>query len=522
MVAVPRLIGMTTFTFAASDAVALAKSRAHKICTGTDDQDLINNAMEISGRVRLTAGTFSVGDSIILTDKSRLSGEGLATRILADTAFATDATATATIIGVGSPYRAMMMTTPTASPHTTGIIVEDIWLDGNSANQPTQAASMVGLLLKNTGYGQIRNVTATDVLRTGYITDNTKRQMGILMTECEYLDLFGCDCLRAGYEAMGIREQAYHITVHGGLCVADDNANHACQTTANTEANLPSHIKFIGTRFRRDNFTSLYGGFISHYARDIQLTGCSFDDCGCTFSYLAGRGIINGCDFFNARANIYLYQCNDVIVANNRINVGGNAVVCDSDCTNLRFRGNQIKSNYRTLSILTETLSGLLIEGNTLEAGTDAIYISGVCTSPRIRDNVVLGKPDYVFRLVGENITNALIEGNVVPALVDNAIFLSEPVAGTIVRNNIGHTQVVTRNSGTATVANGATYVDVTHGLRTTPAAKDIFVTATNSMGNAVKFWISDLGASTFRINVDADPGATTAIFSWQASCNGG
>jgi hypothetical protein len=44
-----------------------------------------------------------------------------------------------------------------------------------------------------------------------------------------------------------------------------------------------------------------------------------------------------------------------------------------------------------------------------------------------------------------------------------------------------------------------------------------ISVTPTNSMGTATKFWISGVGATQFTINVDADPGATTAAFVWSA-----
>jgi hypothetical protein len=72
-----------------------------------------------------------------------------------------------------------------------------------------------------------------------------------------------------------------------------------------------------------------------------------------------------------------------------------------------------------------------------------------------------------------------------------------------------------TESSGTATVTNGNTLVNVSHSLSTTPAISDIKVTPTNNLGNAAKLWISDVGASTFRINVDVDPGATTATFSW-------
>lgn len=87
--------------------------------------------------------------------------------------------------------------------------------------------------------------------------------------------------------------------------------------------------------------------------------------------------------------------------------------------------------------------------------------------------------------------------------------------ATTKARNNIGF---VTEASGTATVANGTTSIAVTHGLGVTPALKDIRVTPTNNMGSATKFWISTPTSTQFTINVDANPGATTATFVWAAA----
>lgn len=110
----------------------------------------------------------------------------------------------------------------------------------------------------------------------------------------------------------------------------------------------------------------------------------------------------------------------------------------------------------------------------------------------------------------GENI----IEGNV---FVENAFaptvaMVESEGIDTIVRNNIGFT---TDNAGTATVASGATTTVVSHGLDMTPVAQNIQLTPTNSLGNATKFWITNVTATQFTINVDVDPGATTATFAW-------
>jgi hypothetical protein len=83
---------------------------------------------------------------------------------------------------------------------------------------------------------------------------------------------------------------------------------------------------------------------------------------------------------------------------------------------------------------------------------------------------------------------------------------------GTMVRNNLGWT---TDNFGTATVANATTSIAVNHGLNITPTIGNISVTPTNSLGTATKFWVSNPTNTQFTINVNADPGATTATFAW-------
>ena len=83
---------------------------------------------------------------------------------------------------------------------------------------------------------------------------------------------------------------------------------------------------------------------------------------------------------------------------------------------------------------------------------------------------------------------------------------------GTTIKRNTGF---VTENSGTATVASGTTSIAVSHGLHITPNIKDIHVTPTNNLGSAAKFWISGVTSSQFTINVDVNPGATTATFVW-------
>lgn len=67
-----------------------------------------------------------------------------------------------------------------------------------------------------------------------------------------------------------------------------------------------------------------------------------------------------------------------------------------------------------------------------------------------------------------------------------------------------------------ATVASGATFVAVTHSRPYTPHASEIHVIPTNNLGSAAKWWIDTIGATTFRINTNVDPGVGGATFAWK------
>jgi hypothetical protein len=87
--------------------------------------------------------------------------------------------------------------------------------------------------------------------------------------------------------------------------------------------------------------------------------------------------------------------------------------------------------------------------------------------------------------------------------------------SGSKLRNNDGY---VTETSGIGSIASGATSAVITHGLSTTPAAKNITVTLTESPTNdPSNIWISNLTSTQFTVNCRNDPGASNLDFSWQA-----
>lgn len=68
-------------------------------------------------------------------------------------------------------------------------------------------------------------------------------------------------------------------------------------------------------------------------------------------------------------------------------------------------------------------------------------------------------------------------------------------------------------NRGSATLALGNTYIDVSHYIGGTPT--NIVVTPTSNLGSR-SFWISDIGAATFRININSTD-VIDHTFHWRA-----
>ena len=209
----------------------------------------------------------------------------------------------------------------------------------------------------------------------------------------------------------------------------------------------------------------------------------------------------------------------------------GNIGINLSGTTNSIISGNVISGVTTRFGIginLSTGVGNLVIENNVIfdtgivgEKGWGLrILASGDITGITIRGNRIFdsgaGVQDYGIFLQGVTATSKVqIEGNYLEGNVSAAIGSSSSLSSTVkaIRNR-GFT---TESSGTATVASGSTSIAVSHGLGVTPSAKDIQVTPTNDLGSAAKFWISSVGASTFTINVDIDPGASTATFSWSA-----
>ena len=70
-------------------------------------------------------------------------------------------------------------------------------------------------------------------------------------------------------------------------------------------------------------------------------------------------------------------------------------------------------------------------------------------------------------------------------------------------------------DGGTATVPSGSTSIVVSHDVGSAPNIYEIMITPTNNLGDATTYWVSGVTSTEFVINVDVNPGVTTATFAW-------
>lgn len=180
------------------------------------------------------------------------------------------------------------------------------------------------------------------------------------------------------------------------------------------------------------------------------------------------------------------------------------------------------------------TLGDLAANGATVSAIGAELEAQVIETSPGVFRWSVVGLGAAVFPTTlpttsGENLTDlnadALASGTVPDAVFPATLpaasgeNLTGLDADALASGTVAEARLTARDAsnGTATVLDGTTSIVVTHGLVGTPTLQDIRVTPTNDLGTAAKFWTSTPTATQFTIHVNADPGAGTAAFVWDA-----
>lgn len=218
----------------------------------------------------------------------------------------------------------------------------------------------------------------------------------------------------------------------------------------------------------------------------------------------------------------------------------GGAVSCDrldapgGGSRYLAISGNCLEADSNVLAVTNAawcTVAGNTIIG--LAGANSGLCLVGLAGSS-ITGNTVVGSGDGMGLQLA-NSQDLAVQGNRVDGWAVGVSFdinsrnnqvsgnsfsnvaLPVRLAGTSqsLRHNRG---IVTEAAGVAVVGPGDHTTVVPHGLHVPPDLRHISITPTSTLGAAARFWVSDVDAAQFTINLDAPPGDPGATFAWQVN----
>ena len=499
---------------AANDAPDRVKDGADYVCDGVADQVEINNAIleaedRGGGRVVLSGGVLSLTAPVNLKDYVSFNGAGWGTELkIAD--------------GSLSPFQ--LIRNDTAGNF--GIAVKNMKLNGNKDNlgvTPSASEVWEGVNLFRPQYYNLSNLWIVDCAADGIDLD--AGFVGVIKN---------CLIERSGKWAIHPSRIGGDIVEYLSIrnLVTRDNGSGSVGGGIGDSSSGSIAVRVHKWLSKGDASGALI------YGDDMVLHHARFKDTGgtaVTFAMNSSRMDVEDVKILNAGGRGI-----DVTSATAGRSGRFENIHIDGTAQNpIRICGDSV--SMRRAKIIGQTAS-MLVRGD--DVTIEDLTISGANTGQAIEMNAASKR----FKLLNSTIENdgticLRLRSDTVDASIKGVTFLGDALAirmagatgteitgnrfqqagadfmfdtssGTRVYRNEGY---VTESSGTAQIPDGNTHIDVEHGLSLTPTDRDLTVTPINSMGAAVKFWISDVGSVTFRINVDADPGSGGASFSWQS-----
>jgi len=517
-------ITLANLRTAVSPFVTVGFSDADYICDGTDDEVQIQAALTAVGdagggvvHVKASSTPYSLGQFLWMPNYVTLEGDGWNTLLqLADGAWAANIGSVIFPIGMINLATGRLKTPPYTT--TYGVMIKDLKVDANRAGQTG--------LTKNHLYGVHMQWVNNARLENLFVINAHSSGIGVwpsnpTPTVPSEVVVTGCRLEDNGSPTNGQAIDSGIFVSNGtslpvrvivSNCVAVSNGNGFCAEDSNGGIQFNNLIGCDNVRdgvyfsngagvvnggYFYDNGHAGIGTDLNLGGRRIALNGvqCRENEYG-LYAYSTHGMTVNGGHFWwNDEAGIYLdaYACNIV-----GAKIEGNG--CGDDPT--YPYGIYIKANGQGLNLVSGC--NFSTDWGSWKGDKDSqkwgIFESGGCIS-------------YYF-------------GNIIPTgnygCADGAITFG---AGSVskARNNIGYpgagqTGHVTENSGTGSIVNGQTTDVITHGLAVTPTVDDIAITlAENPTNTPGAIWVDTIGATTFKVNCENDPGATGLDFGWKA-----
>jgi hypothetical protein len=260
--------------------------------------------------------------------------------------------------------------------------------------------------------------------------------------------------------------------------------------------------------------------FASVYAQGSRPAYNKFH--GCYFDAGAGPAIVadcveidfTDCWFSNGRgaagAGVELGLCDGIrFTGGQAINCGGHGAVIGASAKRVVFNGFAARGNSVDAA---NTYDGITVAAN----ATDFV-IEG-CTATN--DVVVWGTQRYGVNVAAGTSDRYIITGNLLTGNGTGGV--NDGGSGTTkyISYNTGYR---TSNSGAAQIAIGASNVTINHGLAATPAQTDIQTVPTVDInaGGVARWWVDNVGSTTFRINVNTAVVGADLFFAWSARTKG-
>lgn len=197
--------GTVSVIVAATDSSDRGKLQADYVCDGTADDVEINEALSQvkaagGGTVFLSAGSYTLADTIKISSDVILVGEGTATKLAFDTSVGDK-----TMITNDCNYTF-------AQRHPTGnknIVVRNIYIDGDKDNRGNGTDS-----IWTVGFNTVENLTIENLTIVNGWTAAIRTEF------CTYVTIANNRIHNSGDDGIGINEETYNCSCYGN-CITD-------------------------------------------------------------------------------------------------------------------------------------------------------------------------------------------------------------------------------------------------------------------------------------------------------------
>ena len=493
----------STKIVAASNSSQAMKDAADYVATGTGDQGVINAALTAAagGKVYLMEGTYTINASISVPNNTTLAGAGAGTVITIPNGFNSSVSAI----------------TNTDASTGANIVVRDLMLDGNKANQTIDCsdgcvAHQSGVVFTNTGSGSGVMETVVSGAKVNNIQTKDWYDYGIILYSGANNSVtnniaqgngYGIALTGMGFNNIMSKNAAY-ASVYDGLTLTGGSQNTVSDNTSESNAGY-------GLYFSSASSTVSHNTISWNLSDGMYLNGVSLSTIkdntltvnhgkGMNMSYSTDNSIMSNILYQNGSLDtnnsLFLLDSDRNTITDNTINGAGSVTNFDIDISDAASSANYLASN---------TLNG----GGIHDLGTDTVY--GGQTNDT--GNFLIQPAGTIELMKNTNVTGTLSAStSVLTPTVDTASAVALNI-GTATTNaiNIGKAGVTTTIAGnTGVTLNGTTGTTMVcrnaTGLLSTCDATYLAPTATNFIQNGTtqqassNFNISGTGqAATFQ-----------------------